>query len=73
MLLSLLRLDFISAFQANAVLFCLLPILFGLLAVWLFRYIRWNRRDTGPLFRAVEWSMVIVLLLWGVIRNFIGM
>lgn len=73
MLLSLLRLDFAAAFRCNAGLFCLSPFLLALFAVWIVRYIRFGYRPHGRLLRAAELSMAALLILWGAVRNFIGM
>ncbi len=72
MLLSLLRLDFAAAFHCNAVLFCLLPVLLGLFVYWIYRYIRYGERKNGPVAEGLVWVLVILLLLWGVVRNLIG-
>ena len=72
MLLSLLRLDFAAAFHYNAVLFCLLPVLLGLFGLWIYQYVRWGGDRSGRVSRALTWALVVILLLWGVVRNLIG-
>ena len=72
MLLSLLRLDFRAAFRCNAVLFCMLPVLLGLFVYWIYRYIRYGERKNGPVAEGLVWALVILLLLWGLVRNIIG-
>lgn len=70
MCLAILRFDFASAFRANAVLFCLLPVMAATAARLIYVYIRRGTlRD-----RAAEiaiWVMIAVLLVWGVVRNLI--
>ena len=73
MLLSLLRLDFAAAFRYNAVLFCMLPLLALLLGFWLYRYIRFGARRSTKAAEVTELALVGVLVVWGVVRNVIGM
>ncbi len=73
MALSLLRLDFAAAFRYNAVLFCLLPVLLGLGALHAVRYVRLGTKRAGKIGEAIEWTLVVALLIWGVVRNIIGM
>lgn len=73
MLLYLVRLDFANAFRSNAVLFCMLPFLAILLAYWQYRYIRYGTAKSNKAIEIVCWIFVGVLLVWGVVRNLIGM
>ena len=73
MLLSLLRLDFRAAFRYNAALLCLSPVLLGVFGVHIVRYVRTGSRKSGPLLEGVEIALAVILVLWGVVRNFIGM
>lgn len=73
MLLSLLRLDFAAAFRYNAVLLCMLPILALLFGSWAYRYIRYGSRRSTRAAEVTELTLVGVLLVWGVVRNLIGM
>ena len=71
MCLALLRLDVAAAWQANAVLLVLLPLLGLLLA---YRGVVYVRRGSGPTARweTLVWSaLAVVLLLWGIVRNVI--
>ena len=67
--LNLLKLDFSAAFWANPFLLLLLPFL----AVWLIYrtvlYIRSGDRSLSVLETRAVWVCVILLLLWGVLRN----
>ena len=73
MLLSMLRLDFSAAFHYNAVLFCMLPLLALLICLWIYRYIRYGGPRTSSVEKVLEIAMVAVLLVWGVVRNLVGM
>ena len=71
MCLALLRLDISAAWQANAVLLVLLPLLGLLLA---YRGLVYVRRGNVPAARweTLAWSgLAVVLLLWGIVRNVI--
>lgn len=73
MLISLLKLDLPAAFQYNAVVLCLLPFLFPLLVYWVYRYIRYGFHQNPKPIEAICWVFVAILLVWGVVRNVIGM
>ena len=73
MLLSLMEGDLNAAFGHNAVLLCLLPVLAALFLVRAGRYLRRGSWIPGRFGRGVELGLVGVLLLWGAVRNFIGM
>lgn len=67
--LALLRQDVAGAWQANAVLLLLLPLLGVLLG---YRAVVYVRRGSVPTARweTLVWSgMAVVLLLWGIVRN----
>jgi len=73
MLLSLLRLDLPAAFGYNAVLLCLLPVLFALFLAHAIRYVRDGSAALSRFGRGTELGLVCVLVLWGLVRNLIGM
>ncbi|MBQ8514912.1 MAG: DUF2752 domain-containing protein [Ruminococcus sp.] len=68
MMESLIRLDFAAAFGWNPVLFCLLP-------VWAVSYIVYLAarpgclQQNGWLFRVIAYGSIVVLLIFGVVRN----
>lgn len=67
--LALLRLDIAGAWQANAVLLLLLPLLGVLLG---YRAVVYVRRGSVPTARweTLVWGgMAAILLIWGVVRN----
>ena len=70
MCMSLVRLDFASAFKHNAAILCLLPLMAAVLARYVYLYIR--RGNTRDKFINVSvWSMIAVLLVFGVVRNIV--
>ena len=67
--MALLRLDFAAAFQANRLLFLLLP-LFGVLVVaFAVTYVRKGRWPDGPRLRILWYLLAVVLIGYGILRN----
>lgn len=73
MLLSLLRLDLPAAFRYNAALLCLLPVLFALFLAHAIRYVRDGSAALSRFGQGTELGLVCILVLWGLVRNLIGM
>ncbi len=73
MLVYIMHLDLGNAFRSNAVLFCMLPFLLLLLGYWLYRYIRFGALRNNRAVEIVCWVFVGILLIWGIVRNIIGM
>jgi hypothetical protein len=73
MLLSLLRGDLAAAFGYNAALLCLLPVLLALFFAHALRYVRHGSMALGRFGQGTEIALVCVLVLWGLVRNLIGM
>lgn len=69
MCLSLLRLDFLSAFKANAVLMLLLPPGFIIGLQMAARYIKTGRITPTRLQSCILTAMTAILLIFGVLRN----
>ncbi|MBQ9557819.1 MAG: DUF2752 domain-containing protein [Clostridia bacterium] len=70
MLLALMQLDFAAAFEANAALLCLLPLLLFAAGRLVYVYIRrGTTRDRAA--ETVIWIAIPLLLVWGVVRNII--
>lgn len=67
--LALLRLDVAGAWQANAVLLALMPILAVMLGYRAVVYVRQGHVPTRPWETWVWSGMTVVLLIWGVARN----
>lgn len=72
MCLALLSLDPIAAFKANAAIFLLLPpcLLLGLLMA--VHYIKTGDSHPGPIQSIILCCMIIILLLFGLLRNLPG-
>lgn len=69
MCLALLRLDLSEAWEANTVLFLMLPVLAALGIRMAVRYVRVGN-TVGPKWEdAVIWVMVALLMIWGIVRN----
>ena len=69
MCLALLRLDIAAAWQANALLVCLLP---GLACVFAVSGVRYIKSGVFSLVRwqsVLVWLMIALLLVFGVLRN----
>lgn len=71
MCLALLRLDVSVAWQANAVLLVLLPFLGLLLAYRGVVYVRRGSCHTAAWENILLYTMIVVLLIWGIVRNVI--
>ena len=72
MCLALLRLDFAAAFRWNPGLMALSPFLGALIALLIARYIRTGSWRPGRWQTACLWAMLGLLLVWGVVRNVMG-
>lgn len=69
MCLSMMRLDFNSAFYNNPALFMMLPI-GGVVALkWTIRYIRYGEKHFTKREESLFVMMIIVLILFGILRN----
>ena len=73
MILDLLRLRFRAAFYDNAALFCLSPALAALLGVKLFRFLSSGTLQGSKAENLSAWTIVALLLIWGAVRNVIGL
>ena len=75
MITALLKLDIRSAFEANRVLFCLLPLIVLLVVYLVLKYLR--KKEATSFFRKAEsWYagvLCVILLGWGVVRNILQM
>lgn len=69
--LSLLRLDFSAAWQANAAILCLMPVGLVVAVRMLWRYIQTGQTRPERWVSVFIWGMIAVLLLFGVVRNVI--
>ena len=69
MCLSLLRLDFAGAWQYNPAVLCLLPLGAAVGLDWVVVYIKTGSRKQRLWAHAATVFMIIVLLLFGILRN----
>ncbi len=68
MAMSLLRLDFVSAFRYNPAVFCLLPVMAACAARYAFVYVKYGRvKDRFA--DAVLWVIIGALVIFGALRN----
>lgn len=72
MCIALLRGDLHEAFRQNRAVLLLLPAGVYTAAVWCVGYIRSGTRELCGAAKYVAWGMVIVLVSFGVARNFLG-
>ena len=72
MCLALLRLDFAAAFRWNPGLMVIAPFLGVLIALLIAQYIRIGSWRPKRWQTACLWAMLGYLLVWGVVRNVIG-
>jgi hypothetical protein len=68
MIMSLTRLDFSAAFHYNQAIFCLLPVWTVLLIIYFFFRPKCLSQE-GMLFKVVTWGSLVILLLFGILRN----
>ncbi len=69
MCLSLLRFDFAGAARANLAVLVLSPVMFVLLIWYLVQYIKFGKRNLTRAQAIVVWTLVALLLLFGILRN----
>lgn len=70
MFISLMKLDFKSAFEANRLLLVTLPVIASLLFVYFFRYIKTGSRKISKAENIIYIVLIISFLIFGVVRNF---
>lgn len=70
MFISLMKLDFKSAFEANRLLLVTLPVIASLLFVYFFRYIKTGSRKITKAENIIYIVLIISFLIFGVVRNF---
>lgn len=69
MCLSLLRLDFAAAWQYNPAVLSLLPLLIAVGLDWAVVYVKTGSRKQRPWAQVVTVFMIVVLFLFGILRN----
>ena len=70
--LSLLRLDFATAFRYNMMFLPELLYLLWVYSLASFRYIKEGRFSYKPPFIALDITLLVLIVLWGVVRNIFG-
>ena len=69
MIISIVHLDFESAFRYNAALFVLSPVFLGLAISIIVKYIKTGSQKLNKGQSAVVYALIVLLLLFGIIRN----
>ncbi len=69
MIISLINLDFESAFHYNAALFVLSPVFLILAITIIFRYIKTGSQKLSLGQSVTLYVLIVLLLLFGIIRN----
>ena len=70
MMMSILKLDFASAFRYNSAVFCMIPLMAATAARYSYVYIKTGKvRDRFA--DIAVWFMIGVLLVFGVVRNIV--
>ena len=68
MCMSILRLDFASAFHYNQAIFCLLPVLLFIFGRLVYLYVKYGRRQ-DKLTDILAYACIAVLVVFGITRN----
>lgn len=69
MCLSLMRFDFVSAYHYNKLLFIISPVIVFIITQQIYRYIRFNDAKTTKAQTAILILLVVLLVIWGILRN----
>lgn len=69
MFISLFKLDVIGAWNANPLMLILLPIILCMLCNMAYRYVRDGQCDVNVKLKILIIPMIVVLLVFGVLRN----
>lgn len=71
MCMALLHFDIAAAWRANAAILCLLPVLLLIAGSMIGRYVKTGETRPQRWVSILIWSTIIVLLLFGLVRNLI--
>lgn len=69
MIIAIVHLDFVSAFHYNMALFITLPVIFAIFISYEIAYIKSGKRKLGRFSNALLWFEIVLLLIFGVLRN----
>lgn len=71
MCVALLRLDFKAAFAANPIILMLSPVLALIFLPYFVRYVKTGTQELGYLQNIAIWVCIVILILFGILRNLI--
>lgn len=71
MCIALLKLDFVTAYKSNQVLFLMTPGLLIIFGKQIYKYIKYGNFPASKVTNILLWIMVVILMLWGIVRNII--
>lgn len=69
MFISLMKLDFINAFEANRLLLLTLPVIVILLSVYFVRYVRTGSKRVSKTESLIYIVLIVLFLVYGIVRN----
>ena len=69
MCIEILKGEFLTAFYYNRLIFCLIPVFFAIFLKWNIDYIRFGKIKYGKMENALIIVMIVLLVLFGMIRN----
>lgn len=69
MCLSLLQLDFATAWRANPALLVMLPVFAVLVGTWSLRYVKTGKRKLAKWQNLILWGCIVLLVVFGILRN----
>lgn len=69
MFISLMKLDFKSAFEANRLLLLTLPVIVILLSVYFVRYVRTGSKRISKTESLIYIVLIVLFLVYGIVRN----
>ena len=72
MCLSLMNFDFLSAFNYNQALFCLIPVLMAIFIHIVYRYVRYNTLMPNKFFNAIIYAVIVIMVAFAFLRNIFG-
>lgn len=69
MFFNIFKLDFISAFKSNPVLFCALPVFSALFIYHIYKYLRFGKKGLSKWENILLYIFIGILVVFGVLRN----
>ena len=68
MFIAMLRFDLVAAYAYNKLLFLTWPIILFILVYQEYNYVRYGKRALAP-FNFLAWTEIVLLVLFGILRN----